>query len=174
MGFNPRLSPYSIQMRCDLHKLTTSGPHEMDTFLHKMAFAGQVLGGYACLGPQAAAIASSDSTTWLSVVAVWKEGATTTTGVYATGSMCCARETGETGAVNTGGHWVLNRPYTLTNEVASRRKLAAGDKLYLRTRFQFDTTRPGNILPEDISVQVDYVYGEEDVGSTPTAATEPA
>ncbi len=161
MGFNPRLAPYSIQTVCDLHKLTTSGPHEMDTFLHKMAFAGQVLGGYACLGPQAVAIAATDTTTWLSVVAVWKEGADTTTGVYATGSMVVARETGETGAVNGDGHWVVNRPYTLTNESVTRRTLAAGDKLYLRTRFQFDTTRPANIIPEDISIQVDFMYGLE-------------
>lgn len=173
MGFNARLNPYSVQMRCDLHKLTTSGPHDMDTFLHKMAFAGQVLGGYACLGPQAAAVASTDSTTWLSIVAVWKEGSATTTGVYATASMCCARETGETGAVNAGGHWVKNRPYTLTNESVARRTLAAGDKLYLRTRFQFDTTRPANILPEDMTVQVDFVYGEGE-GTTPTAGTGPA
>ena len=162
MGFNPRLAPYSIQSNCDLNRLTTSGPHNMDTYLHTMAFAGQVIGGYACLGPQAVAIASSDSTTWLSIVAVWKEGAATAVGVYETASFCVARETGETGALNTGGHWQVLRPYTLTNEVTSRRQLAAGDKLFLRTRFQFDTTRPGNIIPEDITIQVDYIYGHED------------
>ena len=163
MGFNPRLSPYSIQMTTPLTKVTTTGPHEHDTFLHKMAFAGQVLGGYACLGPSCNnAVASTDTTTWLSIVAVWKEGEATTTGVYATASMCCARETGETAGVNTGGHWVVNRPYTLTNEISSRRKLAAGDKLYLRTRYQHDATGLTAAVQEDISVQVDYVYGYED------------
>lgn len=161
MGFNPRLAPYSIQMRCPLTKLVTTGPHEHDTFLHKMAFAGQVLGAYACLGPLSNAVASSDTTTWLSIVAVWKEGEATTTGVYATASMCAARETGETAAVNTGGSWVVNRPYTLTNEVVSRRTLSAGDKLYLRTRYRHDSSGLGATVQEDISIQVDYIYGLE-------------
>jgi len=163
MGFNPRIAPYSIQLHCPMLNLTTSGPFELDTFLHRMAFAGQVVGGYACLGPLAQAVAATDTTTWLSVCAVWKEGAATDVGVYATASMCCARETGETGAVNGDGHWVKNRPYTLTNEIASRRTLAAGDKLYLRTRYQGDTTRwkDATIKNEDMSIQVDYIYGLE-------------
>jgi hypothetical protein len=148
-------------MRCPLNKLVTSGAHEHDSFLHRMAFAGQVLGAYACLGPLSNAVASSDTTTWLSIVAVWKEGAATAAGVYATASMCAARETGETAATNADGSWVVNRPYTLTNEVVSRRTLAAGDKLYLRTKYQHDSTGLGATVQEDISIQVDYIYGLE-------------
>jgi len=163
MGFNPRIAPYSVQVSCPFIDTTSAGVQELDTFLHKMAFAGQVVGGYACLGATSPLVASSDTTTWLSVCAVWKEGEATTTGVYATASMCCARERGETAAVNTGGHWVKNRPYTLTNEIASRRTLAAGDKLYLRTKYQGDTTRwkDATIKNEDMSIQVDYIYGLE-------------
>ena len=163
MGFNPRIAPYSIQMRCALFDKTTSGPQELDSYLHTMAFAGQVIGGYACLDALAAAVASTDTTTWFSICAVWKEGEATTTGVYATASMCCARETGETAAVNLNGSWAKNQVYTLTNEIASRRTLAAGDKLYLRTRYQGDTTRwkDATIKNEDMSIQVDYIYGLE-------------
>jgi hypothetical protein len=162
MGFNPRLAPYSIQMNCPMTKLVASGPHDMDTFLHQAAFAGQVLGAYACLGPLIeSAVAAGDTTTWLSVVAVWKEGEATTTGVYATGQMCAGRETGEAGADNTGGAWALNQPYTLTNEVVSRRNFDAGDKLYLRTRYQHDVSSMNASVQEDITIQVDYIYGLE-------------
>ena len=163
MGFNPRIAPYSIQMSCPFVDTTSAGVQELDTFLHKMAFAGQVIGGYACLGATAPAVASSDTSTWLSVCAVWKEGAATTTGVYATASMCVARETGETDAVNADGSWVKNHVYTLTNESVTRRTLAAGDKLYLRTRFKAVTSRMNarGIKVEEMNVQVDYIYGLE-------------
>ena len=163
MGFNPRIAPYSIQMRCALMGTTTSGPHELDSFLHTMAFKGQVVGAYAGLDALAQAIASSDATTWFSVCAIWKEGEATTTGVYATDAMCAARETGEATADNLDGHWAKNRVYTLTNEVASRRTLEAGDKLYLRTRTQRDTTTYKNtkIIDEGLTIQVDYIYGLE-------------
>lgn len=171
MGFNPRLSPYSIQKEVNYGPNTGTDTFQRDHFLFEFPFAGEMLAAYAVLGPGAAVQAGDDKTTNLWEVSVWKNSADNTTATYATGDRA-AKRTGE--AANTTGAlaWAANTVYQLTNAASSLRRFSAGDKLYLRTAFTQATNHPF-VNGSTLHAQVDYIIGYED-GAVPTIASEPS
>jgi hypothetical protein len=163
MGFNARLTPYTVTKEVNFHTNTDTDTFDVDHFVFRFPFAGQLVGAYACLGQGAAALAGDDKTTNLYEVSLWKEGEATDAGVYATGARA-AKRTGE--LANTTGAliWALNRVYALTNLTAARRKFAAGDKMYLRTGYTAATSHNTTTFAfqqEKIEIQADYIIGYE-------------
>lgn len=172
MGFNPRLAPYSVTKEVNYQTNTDVATFELDHFLMKMPFAGQLLGAYTALAQGAAPVAV-DTTTALYEVSIWKNSADNTTATYATGDRAAKR----TGAVNQTGAiaWASNTVYALTNQTATRRNFDAGDKLYLRTAFTAAVNHGTafGFPQEKLEIQMDYVIGQE-ADVTPSAGTGPA
>jgi len=161
MGFNARLAPYTVTKEVHYQTNTDTDTFQLDHFLFRFPFAGQLVGAYAALG-QGAAPKVADTTTCLWEVSLWKEGVNTAAAVYDTANRA-AKRTGERDA--TGGIlWAANTVYTLTNQTAALRKFNAGDKMYLRTGFTADVTASTiglSLAQEKLEIQMDYIIGYE-------------
>ena len=160
MGFNARLAPYTVVSEVSFQTNTDTDTFELDHFVFRFPFAGQLVGAYAALGQGGYAIAA-DTTTCLNEVSLWKCSADNTTATYDTADRAAKR----TGAVNaTGGIlWASNTVYALTNQTATRRKFAAGDKMFLRTSFTAAVAHGTAMgFPQNkMEIQADYIIGHE-------------
>ena len=172
MGFNPRLAPYTVHRSALYHPATGTDTYQLDHFLFKFPYAGQLISAYANLDPNATVQAGDDKTTNLWEVSIWKNSVDNTTATYATADRAAAR-TGE--AANTTGAlvWNANTVYTLTNKSTARRRFNLGDKLYLLTNFTAATNHPFVTGTSKVDVQMDYIIGYDE-GATPAAGTGPA
>jgi len=163
MGFNARLAPYSVTKEVHFQTNTDTDTFQLDHFIFRFPFAGQLIGAYCALGQGAAYPAGDSKTTNLWEVSLWKNSADNTTATYATDDRA-AKRTGE--AANTTGSlvWALNTVYTLTNQSSTLRKFAAGDKMYLRTAFTAGVTHATiglSLAQQKMEIQADYIIGYE-------------
>ena len=78
MGFNARLAPYTVVSEVSFQTNTDTDTFELDHFVFRFPFAGQLVGAYAALGQGGYAIAA-DTTTCLNEVSLWKCSADNTT-----------------------------------------------------------------------------------------------
>lgn len=146
MGFNPRLSPYTI------NQVWTHDPAADETFsLYRFPVAGRVLGAYAT---NTAAIATATNTLALRL-AKFSSAATP----VAQGTL---------GSWSAAATWAVDVPRGMTmTSFGSTALFAAGEWL----RLEYDETSTGTWT--EMGFQVDYVLGY-DVGTVPTIGSSPS
>ena len=132
MGFNPRLSPYSLSIH-----LSTDPAADVEFQLFRFPVAGRVLAAYAT---NDAAIATATNTLAL-YLTKWSSAATPVI-------------QGTLGSFAAGSTWAADVPRTMTMAaVGSTAKFAAGEHL----RLKYDEATTGTYTR--MSLDVDYILG---------------
>lgn len=170
MGFNPRISPYTISKSFYVNASSKMAATAQNFPIFRFPFAGQLIGAYANVTltyPDAATKdAAIDAVTNANVgeVSIWKHAADDTTATYAT-SLRAAIRTGNNDTSTGGGiNWLwpttttIDALYSLTNKSAARRKFAAGDNALLYFVPSYATNAHNTFR---VDLQMDYIIGYE-------------
>jgi hypothetical protein len=170
MGFNPRLAPYSITGSIRRQFTSKDAAAAMNLDIFRFPFAGEIVNAYAnalLIGAAgvADAIPAATTNTGIGDISIWKATDADTTATYASGIRAVKRTGAANSVASAGIAWLLSTTtaspglYALTNQSATRRKFASGDRAILRVapRGATDAHRT-----YDVRYQMNYVIGHED------------
>ncbi len=170
MGFNPRISPYSLSTQIMVRESSKDVNAAQHFAVFRFPFAGQIIGAYAnvhrtyiAAGTADAAI-EAETNTGVQEISLWKHATDDTTATYATSLRACAR-TGNKDTTTGGGlDWHLPTTsaspslMSLTNKSATRRKFGAGDVVMMKIAPYGVTDAHRS---HRVDLQMDYIIGEE-------------
>ncbi len=175
MGFNPRISPYSITKNLQIRE--TSGKRATSQYfdIFRFPFAGQIIAAHANVrrvlpaASTADAVVEATANTGVDEISLWKHATDDTTATYATGLRSCIRTGAQATSTADGINWRGRTAttavsgedslYTLTNKSATRRKYNAGDRVLMH--FSAYSAATAAHVMHVVELQMDYIIGEE-------------